>query len=293
MLVVSNMVVKHSHLTTTDTSTHVTHAIVVADSSMLIVRISITSLSSIPHHLVGFILVAANQGATTRRGNHLIAVKRQHTILAKCAKHLTIEARAHALCCIFHHGNAILIGNRHNLIDAVRHTIESHRHNRLRIFSRFLLTVNDSLLKQCWIHVPCFTLRTYEHWLCSEICDWMTRSAECETLHQYFITSLHATANQSQVNGSSTSRQTNHLTVKRLCTITLTVGKRLQILLEGIYIRSHRHHPVSVERFLHIFLFNSSLAHVSKTKINHLSFFHFYIKFRISFFYTMIPLDFQ
>ena len=102
----------------------------------------------------------------------------------------------------------------------------------------------------------------------------MTRSAECETLHQYFITSLHATANQSQVNGSSTSRQTNHLAVKRLCTITLTVGERLQILLEGIHIRSHWYHPVGIEGLLHVFLFQTSLTHVGEAQVNCFSFFH-------------------
>ena len=105
----------------------------------------------------------------------------------------------------------------------------------------------------------------------------MTRSTERKTLHQHLITSLHTTANQSQMNGSSTCTQANHLSVKLLRSITLTVGKRLQILFEGIHIRSHWYHPVGIDSLLHIFLFQTSLTHMSKTQVNCFSFFHCYI----------------
>ena len=75
MLVVSYMVIDHGHLPTTDTSTHVRHTIVVADSRVLIIGVSVTGLGSIPHHLVGILCVTADKRTTTRSGYHLVTIE--------------------------------------------------------------------------------------------------------------------------------------------------------------------------------------------------------------------------
>ena len=146
MLMVSNMCIKDSHLTTTNTCTHITHAVVVTNLRMLIIRIRIARLSCMPHDIIRILIASADQRTTTRGCNHLVAVERKHTE-TKGAQHLTIVTRAHSLCSILNHRNAILIGNDHNAFTIVRHAIERHRDYRLRIFARFLLTVNDSLLQ--------------------------------------------------------------------------------------------------------------------------------------------------
>ena len=60
--------------------------------------------------------------------------------------------------CIFDDGNAVLVGNSHDLLAVVGHTIECYRNDCLRIFSCLLLAVEDSLFKEFGIHVPCLTL---------------------------------------------------------------------------------------------------------------------------------------
>ena len=100
----------------------------------------------------------------------------------------------------------------------------------------------------------------------------MGRSTERETLHQHLVASLHTTADQRQVDSSRASRETHHLSVQIPGAILPAVDKRLQVRLESIHVRAHRHHPVGVKRLLHIFLFQTRLTHVGKTKINRFSF---------------------
>ena len=52
MAVMGNMIFQHSHLTTTDTRTNITHAVVITDLFMLVIRERFTGLSSIKHGLL-------------------------------------------------------------------------------------------------------------------------------------------------------------------------------------------------------------------------------------------------
>ena len=153
-----DMRIQNSHLAATDTRTNIRHTIIVTDSRMLIIRIRITSLRSIPHNLIGILRIAANESAATGSRNHLIAVERQHAVLAESSEHLTVETRTHTLSGILDHRNPILLRNRHNLVNVIRHTIKRHRHNSLRITPCLLLPVNDSLLQQYRIHIPSLRL---------------------------------------------------------------------------------------------------------------------------------------
>lgn len=60
MLMMLDMRIENSHMAATDTRTNIGHTIVVADGSVLVVRIGVTSLSGIPHYLIGIIRIAAN-----------------------------------------------------------------------------------------------------------------------------------------------------------------------------------------------------------------------------------------
>lgn len=64
MLMMLDMRIENSHLASTDTCTNIGHTIVVANGRMLIVRISIARLRSIPHNLIGILRFATNESAT-------------------------------------------------------------------------------------------------------------------------------------------------------------------------------------------------------------------------------------
>ena len=83
MLMMVDMRLRDSHLTTTDTSTDIRHAVVVTDSLMLIIRVSFASLRSIPHNGILVLGILANQRAAARGGNHLVPVERQHAIFTE------------------------------------------------------------------------------------------------------------------------------------------------------------------------------------------------------------------
>ena len=190
------MIIEHLHLTTTNTCTHVTHTVVVTDFRMLIIRVRIARLSSVPHNIVCILLVTANQRTTTRSRNHLVAVERQHTKTTERTQHLTIEARTQPFGGILNHRNTILVCYRHNSLTVVRHTIECHRNYCLRILTYSRLALNDSFFQQLRIHIPSFSLRVDEHWLCTKISNRMRRSTEGERLHAHLIPRLYATCNQ-------------------------------------------------------------------------------------------------
>jgi len=78
MAVMGNMIFQHSHLTTTDTSTNITHTIIITNLFMLVMRERFTSLRSIKHCLLLGAFIRNDQSPATRSSDHLITVKRQH-----------------------------------------------------------------------------------------------------------------------------------------------------------------------------------------------------------------------
>lgn len=63
MLMMLDMRIENSHLAATDTCANIGHTIVVANGRMLIVRISIARLRSIPHNHIGILRFATNESA--------------------------------------------------------------------------------------------------------------------------------------------------------------------------------------------------------------------------------------
>lgn len=192
MLMMLDMRIENSHLAATDTCANIGHTIVVADGSMLVVRIGITRLCRIPHDLIGIFSIAANKSAAAGSRDHLVAVERQYAVLAESSENLAVKARTHALCGILDNLNTVFVCNSHDLVNLVRHTIESHWDNRLRIFARFFFSVNDCLFKKRRIHIPRLRLQTDKHRFCAEIGYRMRRCAECERLYTNLVTGAHS-----------------------------------------------------------------------------------------------------
>ena len=147
VLMVSNVLIEYRHLTTTNTRAYIWHTIVETDSCMLIVRICITGLSSVPHDCVCILSITTNQSTTTWSSNHLVTIEWEYTKLTESTKDLTVETRSHTLSSIFDNRNIILICNLHNAINLIWHTIERYWDDCLWIFTRLLLAIENSLLK--------------------------------------------------------------------------------------------------------------------------------------------------
>ena len=161
-----DMIIHHRHLSPTDTGTDVTHTIVISNLLMLIIRITLTILRGIHHNLAPMLLILSDERTTSRSSNHLVTVERQHAILSECAQHLSFILRPESLCSILHYRNTVFVRNLHDTVNLVRHTIQSHRHNRLWRLTRLCDTVFYSHLHQLRIHIPCLLLRIHKNRRC-------------------------------------------------------------------------------------------------------------------------------
>ena len=274
MLMVRNMLIHNRHLTTTNACTHIAHSIIIADFLVLIIRITLAILRGIHHHLAPSLVGRRNQRTATAGGNHLIAIKTQHTVAAKRAQHTPLIARAKALGSILNHRNIVAIGNLHNAIAIVGHAIERHRNNRLRLTPRDGNSILNSRLQQVRVHIPSVGLRIHKHRRGAKVSDRMRRCAKREALHYHLIAGTHTASHQRQMHGSRAGRQSHHTLTGNPIRKPLGVGfidKRLQILLKSIHIRAQRHHPIRIKSLLNILLLHPGLRHMSQTQINPIS----------------------
>ena len=147
MLMMFEMVVDYGHLSAADTGTDITHAVVIADSLVLVIGISLTGLGGIPHDFISGLFVGADQSTTATGGNHLVAIEREDTVLTKGTQHLAIESRAKSLSCIFDDRNTILLPYFHDTLDVVRHTIQRDRDDGFGQTASLGLSVKDCLLQ--------------------------------------------------------------------------------------------------------------------------------------------------
>ena len=171
MLVVGYVVVDYCHLSAAYTGADVTHAVVVAYGFMLIVGVRFAGLCGIPHDGVLILGIFAHQRAATGGGNHLVAVERQYSVLAECAEYLTGVARAEPFGSVLYYRNPVAVSNLHDTVYAIRHTVERHRNDGLRLAACLGYTVLDGLLKQVGVHVPRLSFRVDEHRRCTAVCD--------------------------------------------------------------------------------------------------------------------------
>ena len=155
--------VNDCHLPPSDSRTDITHPIVISYFLMLIIRITLPILRRIHHNLAPTLLIRCNQCPTPRGGNHLITIEAQHAIFPKRPQHLSFIPASESFRCILNHGYSIPISNLHNPFYLIRHPIQCHRHNRLRIATRLSLSVFNRHLEQFRVHIPRLFLRVHEH----------------------------------------------------------------------------------------------------------------------------------
>ena len=96
MLVMGNMIIGYSHLTTADAGTDVAHTVVEANLLVLVIWITFPILSGVHHYLLPFLLIIRDEGSAATRSNHLVAVEAQHAVLAEGTQHLAVVAGAEA-----------------------------------------------------------------------------------------------------------------------------------------------------------------------------------------------------
>ena len=154
MAVMRNMLIQHSHLTTTDAGTNITHTIIVTDLFMLVMRERFTSLRSIKHSLLLGAFIRNNQSPATRSSDHLITVKRQHAKGTESTALLPLKLRTQSLCSILQHRNIIFSGYRANLINPSRHTVKMNRKNSFRLLTCLQDSVLNGFFQQNRVHIP-------------------------------------------------------------------------------------------------------------------------------------------
>ena len=197
-----NMFVEDFHLSTTNACTDITHTIIVAHSFVMIVRISLSSLSSIPHDTIAGFAIRTDQRTSTRRGNDLVAIERQDTVTTKSTDDTPFELRAESLGSVLNYRNAITVGYGHDLVNSGRHTIEINRYNGLRLTSRQGYSVLNSMFKKLRIHIPRLAFGVDHYRRCPQVLDGMCRGTEREALNQHIVARTYATSQQSQMDGS-------------------------------------------------------------------------------------------
>ena len=258
VLVMSDVCVRHRHLTPADTRTDVRHAVVVADALVLVVGIRLAGLGRVEHDLVLRRRIGADESTAARGRNHLVAVERQHAVPAERAQHPSVEPGAEALRSILYHRDTVAAGYLHYLINPVGHAVQSHRDDRLGSLARPGDTVLDRLLQQSGIHIPGLFFRIHEHRPRPKIGHRMRRSAEREALHHHLIPGPNPAGYQRQMHRRRTRRKGHHL---------LTLAHKLpQVVLEPVHIGPQRNHPVGIEGLLYEGLLRP--AHVSEAEVN-------------------------
>ena len=173
MFMMFNMFVGHKHLSASDAGADITHAVVISYGSMLIIRISVTGLGSIPHDVIFAFDVVANQGAASRSSYHLVPVEAQHSEFSERAKDTSVPAGAEAFSSVFDDGNLVFLSNFHDTGAVVRHSIKCDGDDSLGFASRLGDTVFYCFFKQDRVHIPRVRLRVNKNRLCAKISDWV------------------------------------------------------------------------------------------------------------------------
>ena len=250
--------IQRIHLTTAYSGRYITHAVVVTNLTVLVVRSIITSLGGIEECFLSCLGCGTNQCTASGGGNHFIAVERQAGKLSERTTRTTFVQRAECFGSIFEHRNFKFIGYGHNLIHTGRHAVEVHRNDGFRFLPRYGYAVYDSFTQYIRRHIPGGRLAAHKYRLCSQIGDGIGRCHKGKTLANHLITGLHTELNECQVNGCRTCTQCHNVFSR--------IEIRFQILLETRYIGTEWCYPVGIKR-----LFNKILlatAHLGQRKIN-------------------------
>ena len=223
---------------------------------VLVVGISLASLSGVEHDFAFSVGIGADESTTAACGNHLVAVERENAIFAESAAHLSAITAAEAFGGVFDYGDAVAVGNCHNIIYHGRHAVEIDRHDGFWCLSGAGYAVLDGFFEQFGVDVPSRCFAIYKHWSSTEIFDGVAACAESETLAYNLVAGANANGVESKVNGSRSSRKGYHMLV--------LTDKLLEVGLETIDVRAERHHPIIGKSLFDIFHFVA--AHVSQAE---------------------------
>src|SRR5574344_2785388 len=248
---VSNMVIRHSHLASANTRTYIRHPVIVPYLLVLIIRVCFTSLGSIEHYFLLSSSIGTNQRTAPRSSNHLVPIERKYSIFPESTTHTTIKPRPEPLRRALHHRNIVPPPYLTNLLYLPRHSIKAHRHYCLRLHPPTGNTILYPLFEQFRVHIPAFSLRIHKNGGSPQIINRISRSTECETLHHHLIPGTHPAREQRQMHRRRPRRKCHHLLI--------LPHERFQILLKPIHIRPQRHHPIRIKRLLYIFLLNTRI----------------------------------
>ena len=171
-------------------------------------------MRGVHHNLTPSVLVGRNQRTAARGRDHLVAVERQHAVSSKTTQNLPFPTAAEALGSILNDRDVVTVGDFHDAVDVVRHTIKRDRHNGFRFLACLGDSVFDGRFHQVWIDVPRVLLAVDEDGCRTEIGNRVRRRAEGERLHDDFVARLHTAGNQGEMHSGGSCRQRDHTFVK-------------------------------------------------------------------------------
>ena len=174
--------------------------------------------------------------------------------------------------CVLNDGDVVAIGDFHDSVDVVRHSVERHGHDGLGFLARLGDTVLDGLFHQLGVNVPRILLTVDEDRCRTEIGNRVRRGAEGERLHDDLVARPDAAVEQRQMHRRRARRQRDDTFAKIPLAFWRGVRgeayKCLQVLLEPVHVRPQWHHPIGVEGLLDILLFKSRFAHVGEAEVD-------------------------
>src|SRR5690606_33193386 len=124
------MLIEHLHLPPANTGTNITHSVLIPYLTMLIMRSVVSGLRRKKNSFVFQFFCMRNNGTTTRGGDNLVSVKRQHPNIAQGATLLAFIGASQSFCRIFQNRDVIFLRYRLDFIGFKRHAIKVHGYNR-------------------------------------------------------------------------------------------------------------------------------------------------------------------
>ena len=130
-----DVIVQHHHLSPANPRAGVAHAVVVPDARVLVMRCVVPRLGGVKLRLLRFVFGEANQRPAPRRRDHLVPVKGEAGKLAKGAAPLSLVLASRCLGGVLQHREALLVGNRRDLVHLCRHAIQVRGDNGFWLLS--------------------------------------------------------------------------------------------------------------------------------------------------------------
>ena len=171
------------HLPTSDSSYDVGHPIIVSDFLVFIIWLGLSGLCGQKTRLFDQLFIVADQHASARCRDDLIAIEGKRRHLAKPPGIDPFIGSAQRFCGIFDQNSAMCFTDRADLVQLCRNAIQVDDDHCLSF--RIL---RKCLLQRFRIHVPCFPLTVDEYDIGVLIRQRIRSRRKCQILTQYGIT---------------------------------------------------------------------------------------------------------